>query len=189
VQLNGAVYSIDWSDIQTSKLLSCGVSFIENAGKAVSDGIEIEVVSRPTDSVDFAVGASYNVAELADDAPNLGGIAGEAIPGVPRFTANLAVSYYFSAFGDREASVHGDYQHVGSSHSDFDRTIRVKLPGYDMVNLRVALNTEHWSSAFFINNLFNDRGILTDINDPILGGHFITATPPRTVGISTKFRF
>jgi iron complex outermembrane receptor protein len=189
LQLNAAVYHIDWSDMQTSKLLSCGVAFVENAGSAVSDGIEIEVVSRPTDSVDFTVGASYNVAELEDDAPNLGGFAGDSIPGVPRLAANVGMSYYFSAFGGRDAFVHADYQHVGSSYSDFDRTIRVKLPGYDMVNLRVGLNTEHWSSALFISNLFDKRGILTDINDPILGGHFITATPPRTVGISTNFRF
>lgn len=188
-QLNAALYHIDWSDIQTSKLLSCGVAFVENAGKAVSDGIEIEVVSRPTDSVDITVGASYNIAELEDDAPNLGGIAGDPIPGVPRLAANVGVSFYFSAFGGREAFIHGDYQHVGSSYSDFDRTIRVKLPGYDMVNLRVGLNTEHWSIALFIDNLLDDRGILTDINDPILGGHFVTATPPRTVGVSATWTY
>jgi len=189
LQLNSAVYHIDWSDIQTSKLMSCGVSFIENAGKAVSDGIELELFSRPTENVDVSVGASYNVAELEDDAPNLGGFAGDPIPGVPKFAANVGVSFYFPAFGGRDAFIHGDYQHVGSSFSDFDRTIRVKLPGYDIVNLRVGINTEHWSSALFINNVFDERGIITDINDPILGGHFVTATPPLTVGISTKFSF
>jgi iron complex outermembrane receptor protein len=189
LQLNSAIYHINWSDIQTSKLLSCGVSFVENAGKAISDGIELEVISRPTDNIDVSVGASYNVAELEDDAPNLGGIAGDPIPGVSRFAANLGVSYYFSAFGEREAFVHADYQHVGSSFSEFDRAIRVKLPGYDMVNLRVGLNTEHWSTALFVNNVFDVRGIITDINDPILGGHFVTATPPRTVGISTTWTY
>ena len=187
LQLNTSLYHIDWSDIQTTKLMPCGVAFIENAGKAVSDGIELEAISRPTDNVNISVGASYNVAELVDDAPNLGGIAGDPIPGVPRFAANVGASFYFSAFGGRDAFIHGDYQHVGSSYSDFDRSIRVKLPGYDMVNLRVGLNTEHWSTALFMNNIFDDRGIVTDINDPILGGHFVTATPPRTVGISTTW--
>lgn len=189
LQLNAAVYHIDWSDIQTSKLLSCGVSFIENAGKAVSDGIELEAISRPTDNVDISVGASYNVAELEDDVPNIGGIAGDPIPGVPRFAANLGASYYFSAFSGREAFVHGDYQHVGSSYSEYDRAIRVKLPGYDLMNVRIGINTENWSTAIFINNIFDERGILTDINDPILGGHFVTATRPRTVGISTTWKY
>lgn len=113
------------------------------AGKAVSDGIELEVISRPTDNVDISVGASYNVAELEDDVPNIGGIAGDPIPGVPRFAANLGASYYFSAFSGREGFVHGDYQHVGSSYSEYDRAIRVKLPGYDLMNVRIGINTEN----------------------------------------------
>ena len=189
LQVSAAIYHIDWSDIQTSKLLSCGTAFIENAGNAKSDGIELEMISHLTDNLDINLGASYNVAELEDDVPNVGGFAGDPIPGLPRFAANLGVSYYFPVFSDREAFIHADYQHVGSSYSDFDRSIRVKLPGYNMMNLRIGLTSEHWSSALFINNIFDERGILTDINEPIVGGHFVTATPPLTVGISTTWTF
>ena len=187
VQLNTAVYHIDWSGMQTSKLLDCGVGLRENAGAADSDGIEFELVSRPVDSVDIILAASYNKAELSEDVPNLGGSAGDRIPGVPRFTANLGVSYYFPAFGDREAFIHGDYRYVSNSFSEFDRTISRELPSYSIANFRVGLSTEQWSTALFIKNIFDERGVLF-VNDNILG-QWVTATRPRTVGVSTNWRF
>ena len=187
VQLNTAVYHIDWSGMQTSKLLNCGVGLIENAGAVDSDGIEVELVSRPLDNVDIIVAASYNDPTLSEDVPNLGGSAGDRIPGVPRFTANFGMSYYFSAFGDREAFIHGNYSYVSNSFSEFDRTISRELPSYSVANFRIGVNTQHWSTALFVNNVFDERGILF-VNDNILG-QWVTATRPRTVGINTTWRF
>jgi len=187
VQLNAALYHIDWSDMQTFKVLNCGINFTENVGKAVIDGVEFDLVALPTDNVVINIGASYTNAELRNDVPNLGGSAGDRIPGVPRFTANLGVSYFFPVFGDREAFIHGDYQHVSNSYNVFDQTVRRELPAYDITNIRIGLNTQHWSSALFINNLFDERGILI-VEDDILG-QWVTATPPLTIGVSATWTF
>ena len=187
VQLNTAAYHIDWTDMQTSKLLNCGVGIRENVGAVDSDGVEIELVSHPSDNVDIILAASYNDAELREDVPNLGGSAGDRVPGVPRFTANLRASYYFSAFGGHEAFIQGDYRFVSDSYSEFDRTISSKLPSYSIANFRIGVNTQHWSTVLFVNNVFDERGVLFAADG--IQGQGVTATRPRTVGVSTSWRF
>ena len=187
VQLNTAVYHIDWSDMQTARLLDCGVGLIQNAGAVDSDGVEIELVSSPVDSIDMILAASYNNAELSEDVPNLGGTEGDRVPGVPRFTASFGMSYYFSAFGGHEAFINGEYRYVSNSFSDFDRTIRREHPSYNLANIRIGLAIEKWSAAFFINNIFDEVGILFT-QDNILG-QGVVATRPRTIGISTTWKF
>lgn len=187
MSLNVAVFHIDWSDMQTEKFLNCGVGFVENVGEADSDGIEIEFVSHPSDSLDLVLTANYNEAELSEDVPNLGGVKGDRIPGVPRFSANLGISYYFTALGSHEGYVHADYQYVGNSYSEFDRTIAQELPSYENANLRIGVNTENWSTALFVNNVFDERGILFARGDIL--GDWVTATRPRTIGIGTTWSF
>jgi len=187
MNLNVAAYHINWSDMQTSKFLNCGAGFIENVGDAKSDGVEFELVSHPSDSIDIILAASYNEAELDKDVPNLGGVAGDRIPGVPRFTANAGISHFFTLFGDQDAFIHADYQYVGSSFNEFGQAVRQELPSYDLVNFRVGVHTQHWSTAVFLNNVFDERGLLFARSDIL--GDWVTGTRPRVVGISTTWTF
>jgi outer membrane receptor protein involved in Fe transport len=187
LQLNTALYHIDWSDMQTSKLLNCGAGLIENAGAVDSDGIEFELIAHPLEGLDIILTTAFNRAELSEDVPNLGGSVGDRIPGVPRLTANVGFSYYFKVFSGYEAFISSDYQYVGDSYNAFDRSNSIKLPSFSLANFRIGLNTKHWSSALFINNAFDERGILF-VNENILGT-WVGATPPRTIGVSTTWRF
>jgi outer membrane receptor protein involved in Fe transport len=187
MNLNVAAYHIDWSDMQTSKFLGCGAAIIENVGKATSDGVEFELVSRPSESTDLNVAVSYNEAELAVDVPNLGGVAGDRIPGVPRFTANAGISYFFTVFGHRDAFVHADYQYTGSSYSEFSEALRQKLPSYSLLSLRIGIAMNRWSAALFVNNALDERSLLFARSD--LLGDWVTATRPRVVGVSAQWRF
>jgi outer membrane receptor protein involved in Fe transport len=184
--LNASVYHIDWSDMQTQRFLECGITFNENSGDSMVDGVELEFSAAPTDSLRINVAASYSDATLKEDVPNLGGSDGDRIPGVPRLTGNVGLSYTFPAFG-RDAFIRGDYQYVSNSYNEFDPDIRHELPAYQITNLRVGINGEKWTAAFFAHNVFDERGIL------IVEDNFLrqseTATPPRTIGISAAWKF
>jgi outer membrane receptor protein involved in Fe transport len=186
VQLNTAFFAIDWSDMQTSRYLNCGITFVENAGKANSDGIEFELAAYPAQSLEIRLSAQYNKAELAEDVPNLGGSKGDPIPGVPQFSGSLSASYYFSAFGE-DGFVLGSYQYVGKSYNEFDPSVRLELPPYQLVNMRIGLDVGNWSGWLFMNNLFDERGIhgleYSNIRQAL------TATPPRTFGVGVRWRF
>ena len=184
--LNAAVYHIDWSDMQTQRFLDCGITFGENAGDSTVDGVELEFIADPTDSFNIILAASYTDATLKEDVPNLGGSEGDRIPGVPRFTGNVGLSYFFPAFG-RSAFIRGDYQYVSNSYTEFDPAIRHELPDYQITNLRIGIKGEQWTATLFAHNVFDERGILI-VEDTILR-QSETATPPRAIGISASWAF
>jgi len=184
--LNAAVYHIDWSDMQTQRFLNCGIVYAENAGNSTVDGVELEFIIDPTDSFNIILAASYTDAALKEDVPNLGGSEGDRIPGVPRFTGNVGLSYFFPAFG-RRAFIRGDYQYVSNSYTEFDPTIRYELPDYQIANLRIGIEGEQWTATLFAHNVFDERGILI-VDDNVLR-RSETATPPRAIGISASWKF
>ena len=184
--LNAAVYHIDWSDMQTQRFLDCGIVFGENAGDSTVDGVELEFIIDPTDSFNIILAASYTDATLNEDVPNLGGSAGDRIPGVPRFTGNVGLSYFFPAFG-RNAFIRGEYQYVSNSYTEFDPAIRHELPAYQITNIRIGMNGEQWAATLFAHNVFDERGILI-VEDNVLR-QSETATPPRMIGVSGSWTF
>jgi iron complex outermembrane recepter protein len=187
VRLSGAAYHIDWSDMQTQQLLACGAGFVENAGAADSDGVEFEAVLAATERVEVFLAASYNRAELSDNVPNLNGMKGDRLPGVPRSTARAGASYGFPVAGRKTAFIHADIQYVGDSYMGFNQQASRKLPAYTVGNLRVGLESDSWTATLFIHNLADESGAVF-INDNILG-EWLTFIRPRTIGASINWRF
>lgn len=186
LQLNVVAYHIDWSDMQTTKYLDCGVFFVQNAGDATSDGMELEMAASLSDQLLLDLTAQYGKAKLAEDVPSLGASAGDRIPGVPRFTGSMGLRYDFEAFG-HAAFVRADYQHVGKSYSDFNPATRHELPAYDLANLRVGLDSERWLVTLFAHNLFDEQG-LTGLEDSNIR-YVVMTTTPREIGVSVRREF
>lgn len=186
-RINAAAYHIDWSDMQSMRFLFCGTGFFENAGKAQSNGIEFEMSSRFSDAFDYSIAASFNEAELTENAQNFGGMDGDRLPGVPEFTASANANYQFNAIGNKTPTLGLDVQYVGSSYMDFNSATSSKIPSYTVANLRLALQADGWTAAVFAHNLFDEAGLLF-VNDNILG-QWSTPIRPRTVGISLNWQF
>lgn len=187
MRINAAVYHLDWSDMQTQKLLNCGAGFAENAGDADSAGVELELVSVPLENLQLAFTASYNRAELSDDVPNLGGVKGDRLPGVPRLTAHASLNYSFPAFGDKSAFTNVNVQYVGKSYMGFDQSASPELAAYTVGNISVGLTSDAWTAALFINNVADKMGTVF-INDNILG-EWRTQIRPRTIGVKMRWHF
>lgn len=185
-RFNGAIYRLDWSDIQTLKFLECGNWYVENAGEAAVDGIELEFGAQPADKLYVSVGLAYRNAELTEDAPNLFASRGDRIPGVPEFTANAMVEWYFRRFGQWEGSVQAAYSYVGESYTDFDPDFSILIPSYSMTRVAVGLVSDRWSINLFINNLFDERGVTNII--PVPGEPEVMTSRPRTVGLVVGWR-
>ena len=95
LRFNGALYFLEWDDIQQVITLSgeCGVDLTANLGKAESQGAELEMLAAVTDNFTVSIGASYTDAELKDDVPTAGVEAGDRLPDVPEWTANVTLDY------------------------------------------------------------------------------------------------
>src|SRR5690606_14257088 len=120
---------------------------------------------------------------------SIGAIAGDPLPNVPKWTANVAAQYSFPLTADLGAYVRGQVQHVGGSLNDFSGLgpIAVSQSSYQIGSLRVGVETDRWEVARFADNIWDERAqTYTQIG--FVNPHFIT-NRPRTIGVNMKGRF
>ena len=141
--------------------------------------------------------------------------AGERLPTVPTFQLAAAATYQWHVRPGSLAYVTGTYQHMGSrftqvgdqdlgtldllsfgastigaplTQSTF--TYDPELPAYDLVNLRVGLRRNNWDVALYLNNVFDERALLSfDRERGTLARIGFLTNQPRTFGISTRVDF
>jgi iron complex outermembrane recepter protein len=140
---------------------------------------------------------------------------GRRLPTVPRFQFVGAATYQWEVRSGSLAYVTGSYQHIGSRFTqvgdeDLGRldllsfgasTIGApltqaefiydpKLPAYDLLNLRAGLRRNTWDVSVFINNVTDERALLSldqERNTRARIGYL--TNQPRTIGVSTRFDF
>ena len=187
VYLNAAIFYLDWSDMQTPAGLPCGAQWVQNVGEATSKGAEFELVAWPGRNLELRLNGAWTDARLDQDVFFLGGREGDRVPGVPEYTFGGALTWFFNAFGEADGSIRVDYQYVGSSANGFAYTpVRSEIPSYSLVNLRLGLGRGRWQGTLYINNLFDERAIIT-VHD--LPEHWVVTARPFTVGISLRVSF
>jgi iron complex outermembrane recepter protein len=185
--LNASVFYIDWSGIQVNIPRSDGFSYIGNAGKATSKGVELELAARVTEGLQVAAALAYTDARLAKDEPGLGGREGDRIPAVPRLTASMTARYEVEVAAGMTAALQGDVQHVGGSYNAFNAATADRQSGYTLANLRTGLSTDAWDLTLFVENLLDKRATL--FVDTGLGDKRVNVNRPRTIGLSATYRF
>ena len=192
VGLNITAFHIDWDDLQTNVFqLDCGFTVHENAGKATSDGLELELNALLTDNFRLEGGIGYNKAELAEASPAFNAPKGQRIPNVPKVTANLATTWHFAWNDWIGGFLRGDVQYVGSRTISFDPTLSeltptpAELDAYYLFNLRLGGETDRWRTELFVDNLFDE------VADLFCCRLFVETTinRPRTIGVRTRYDF
>jgi outer membrane receptor protein involved in Fe transport len=190
--MNATLFHIDWDDMQTSITKpGCPSTFLENAGKASSDGVEVELNWLVTERFSLQGSFGYNKAELAEAIPrvDIDAPAGTRIPNTPEWTASLAGTWNFRWNENVPGYVRADAQYVGSRTVHFDQSPQnltlTSLDAYTLVNLRAGGDLGHWRTELFVTNLFDEVADIYccrfDIDTSI--------SRPRTVGVRTMFQF
>ena len=187
VYLDAAIFYLDWSDMQTPATLPCSAQWVQNVGNATSKGAEFELLAYPRRNLELRLNASWTDARLDEDVFFLGGRDGDRIPGVPEYAFGGALTWFFDAFLDADGSIRVDYQYVGSSPNGFAYTrIRSEIPSYSLVNLRLGIGKGRWQATLFLDNLFDERAIIT-VHD--LPEHWVVTARPLTVGVSVHVTY
>ena len=213
--LDAAVYYLDWDDIlilSTAQSAAGVVGVNSNGRRARSVGAELTATARPTRGLNLIATVSYVDAQLLDDTIppggglNLtGGLRGDELPYTPKFSGNLSADYEWSLGGDAEAFVGGNLRVVGDQTAGFSAAYRaafgdrIRIDGYETVDLRAGADFGRFSIQGFVRNLFDTYGVVSAGGYPTsvpaaLGG---TATPslnvstirPRTIGLIVGAEF
>jgi len=198
---NLALYHIDWNDIQVqANRVSDSVQFATNIGGATSQGLEFELMARPSANWTFALNGSFNRTEVDSLTPEEAAISG-AVQGArlsaPRFQGSMVVSYGFDAFRDSVGNASVSVVHVGGFPGMFPN-----VPGqpgvvspmfdytdsYTIANANLAFDFERFTIGAYVENLFDDRSVTYVHPEAFLDGRY-ALVPPRTIGLRVGFRY
>ena len=187
VYLNAAVFYLDWTDMQTPAGLRCGAQWMQNAGEATSKGAEVEVIAHPGENLELRLNGAWTDARLDEDVFLMGGRKGDRVPGVPETAFGGSLTWFFDAFAAMNGSLRIDYQYVGGSPNGWTLFYEPsEIPSYSLVNLRLGLGKGRWQTTLFLDNLFDERAIITVHDVP---EYWVTTARPFTVGISARFTY
>ena len=196
--VNLAAYQIDWDNIQVSGRTTNGAfSFLSNAGAARIRGAEAEVFVRPATGLVFTGTGTFVNAKLTEDQVNdsvVGaGRAGDRIPYIPHWSGALSAEYTTPVASNVDFYLRGDVNYVGSSFSEFRPTnvYRVKIPEYELANVRVGLELKGMNTGVyvFVNNVFDAVAINRASRSSTTNSYSATSAAPRTIGLNVRRRF
>jgi iron complex outermembrane recepter protein len=187
--VNGSIYRIDWNNVQQQiSLSSCGYVTTLNAGNARSQGGELEVQAKLTDTLTFNASAAFTSARITQGAGGLIAKAGQEILGSPDKTATLGLAYK-QPIGDRRSFFSSfDWTYTGKSYGSYSATNSdFARPDYWVGNLDIGFDIGDLTLRGFIKNIANNA---TVIQRPAV--LFITqglTVQPRTFGVSVSKHF
>ncbi len=195
LRLNGAVYYVDWKDVQTrltaiSPVTLSSYGFMENGGDAELIGAELELVGAPIQGLLLGLNGGYTHSEMVRVAAANAAIKGSELPSVPEWTA----SGFFEYRGPVPVGVNlTGVLRFDVQYSDKQAMLPITttsdgnyVKSYSIGKLQLGLEADRWSTTIFIDNLWDERAQFGRGNTgtgPLVNPDFITVARPRTYGI------
>jgi len=161
-------------------------------------GVEFEFTAHPIQYLTASFAGSYQDAYLTQSAPldqtKLNptlGVAGDAIPNVPKFQLTLGLNYTAPISGNWQGVVATDVTYRDAESGYFagtKNTFNIALAPYTLMNLRLGLINGPWSATLFARNLTDKRAQVSVINSSQDPDALLTVRP-RTVGLALTRKF
>ncbi len=189
--LNGAIFYMDWQDIQIGvPSLNPGLVSTINAGRAHTQGLEIELRAQPT--VGFSLGASAGwIFEAETDVWSEYGPAGTELTDVPEYNGDLWAQYRFPLSTKLNGVVNASYNVVGESRSlaEWESSPDTFVnEAYQLVSLNFGVETQSWGLTLYVDNATDEFVQLLNLTDYGEPGHSYTVRP-RTIGLRFRTGF
>lgn len=188
---NASLFYIDWTDLQTLVGTPSDFSFVDNFGKAHSEGVELDLGLYPVEGLVFDAQFSYTATAFDEDIPFVAGLPelglriedGQRLPNIPRWTYSLAGQYERPLSNNLKGFGRLDWQYVGQREDD-PALNNIPLDSYGLLNFRLGVEAETWELALFAKNLLDKRtAIGRTIN---LLQERTNYNRPRTIGVNLR---
>ena len=195
VRFNGAIYRINWDDIQVSHFDSRNISIftlVDNGGDAKINGLEANLEYLPSAQLSLYGALSYNNTELISVNPAFDFVvadAGSELPLTPEIQLSGRVRYEWDALGGTA------YWQLAANYAGESFNSLVDVPISDprqvqdpwlVINVTAGLmRSGGWSTDFFVDNLTDEMAQL-HINRQDFKER-ITTNRPRTIGFRVSY--
>ncbi len=221
LQLNGAVFHTEVDDMQFFEFYvgPFGLLRVVSAIDEVTiQGFELGASWQMSDSLRLDAGYS-NIDGEIDKMSVRPYVAGNEVPNLAEFTANLALTWNRKVAGNLDLLARLEYAYQGDifyhvvQGSDLDQPragdfeglplevpavlfgglgtsfANTKVDGYGITNLRLGIGSDNWRVTAFARNLFDEEYVGEVILAPEFGGGFVTPGNARTAGVEIQFMF
>lgn len=189
--VDAALFRIDWDRLQVGALTGAGLSYIDNAGDARSQGAELALMLRPTQALTWGVNAAYIDSDIGEDVPPTSGLEpGGRMPLTPKQSWSTTLDYDFDLGANWAGTVGGAYRYTG------DRTGLSGYPieSYKSVDLYAELRRQAWTMRLYARNATDEQAYMSmgALRSGLTGEiSQLRGVPlqPRTIGMSIDYRF
>jgi len=191
VETTVALFYIDWRNLQLNEPVpgSGGASFfIDNAGAAVSKGVEFEGKWRPTPGWDLFGSVGYTDAKFLSDSLSQGvSVGGNHLPYAPTFTGNVGTQFSWSPcravtlYARAEVTIYGDFEYDPSNAQRQDT--------YALADFRAGVSGTHWFAEGWVRNAFDANYVPIAIPFSSASGYVGESGAPVTFGARVGIRF
>lgn len=200
--VEAALFSTNWKDIQLmanapARPPATFISFNygTNGGSARSNGAEGTLLFSPTERLTMRANAAYTDTYLTSAAPAVGGLKGDDMPYIPKWSMSLSAEYRFP-IGTAQAWLGGSVGYIGERRSDYTLKSPLQLPSYTTLTLNAGMDWDKVRLSIYGKNLTNERGInfagpiaTQTAANPYGNPYTIALIQPRTIGIDLSYRF
>jgi iron complex outermembrane receptor protein len=196
LRLNGAVYKIDWQDIQVSQFDSQNISIltiVDNGGDAEIMGLEMDMAWAVNDNLTVFAAASFNDTELVYVDPAFDIVvadAGSMLPLTPETQFSVRARYEWELNSDLGAHWQFGYKYAGEALNSIVDTAdepNTMQDSYGILDgsIGVASLDNGWGVELFASNLTDERAQLHINRQDFF--ERVTTNRPRTIGLRVSY--
>jgi len=191
VQLNGAVYYMDYQDKQEQ--FFDGTSFhTSNAAAVESKGFDLELKWIPASGLEISATGGYTDATYTDYYDEFLDVdrTGNRVASVPEWTGSLAVQYFSPFAGSAGWFIRGGLNYFGDAPTDTANDRRWWSDGATLLNARAGIDFKggRYSVALWGRNLSNEDYITGGWQFDLTGTTFQVVNQPRMYGVEFRIR-
>lgn len=192
LRFNGALYRIDWDNIQVAVLDSANISFLtftDNVADAQITGIELDAAWTATDHLTLFGALSNNHSEVTGLTNGLGftlAPVGSELALSPELNYSLRARYEWSV-KDIDAYSQVTMQYTDESYSSLYLAAREKQDDYTILNASLGASFDSWGVELYVDNLTDTLAekYINTIDDI----RRITTNRPRTIGLRVSYEY
>lgn len=197
VRANLAAYMSDYEDIQLI-VYESGAPLTRNAGSADIKGFEAEIITALSNNFDLSFGLGYTDAEYDSVRPLDPALVAfqqvqltSELPNTPELTITWGADWRLPVGTNGEIISHLDYAYTSSIENDAINSPFLSEGDVQVMNASIGYSHDDgkWELIGFVDNLTDERYIISGDSNYGIGFHEATFNRPREWGVKLKTKF
>jgi iron complex outermembrane receptor protein len=190
VRVNLSAFKTDYTNLQVSQLVPLCCVVVTNAAAADIKGVEVEFVARPLPELQFDAAYAYLDATYTKFPSGAGGdYTGHTLLQSPKDKFNVGGQYTL-VLSDYRVTARVDYSYTSQFFFTAANLPAESQPAYGLIDAHLSIQPPgaHWEVSVWAKNLTNEL-VRTSVTDfPIFAQTLYAYQPPRTYGVTVRFR-